>query len=63
MKEVPKSLPFENYKSDWLKSNQHILWAHMHIYIKDEVCMTIYRELSIDKKPKKSTKMSVTYEL
>ena len=25
----------------------------MHIYTKDEVCMTIYSELSIDSKPKK----------
>ena len=34
----------------------------MHIYTKDEVCMTIYSELSIDSKPK-STKMSVIYKL
>ena len=30
----------------------------MHIYTKDQVCMTIYSELSIDSKPMKSTKMS-----
>ena len=35
----------------------------MHINTKDEVCMTIYSELSIDSKPKKSTKMFVIYEL
>ena len=35
----------------------------MHIYIKDDICMIIYCELSIDSKPKKSTKMSVTYKL
>ena len=35
----------------------------MHIYTKDEVCMIIYSELSIDSKPKKSTKMSVIYKL
>ena len=35
----------------------------MHIYTKDEVCMTIYCELSIDSKPKESTKMSVIYKL
>ena len=29
----------------------------MYIYTKDQVCMTIYRELSIDSKPMKSTKM------
>ena len=43
--------------------NQHILGAYMHIYTKDEVCMTIYSELSIDSKPMKSTKMSVSYKL
>ena len=35
----------------------------MHINTKDEVCMTICSELSIDGKPKKSTKMSVSYKL
>ena len=35
----------------------------MHIYTKNKVSMTIYNELSIDSKPKKSTKMSVIYEL
>ena len=35
----------------------------MHIHTKDEVCMIIYSELSIDSKPKKSTKMSVIYEV
>ena len=35
----------------------------MHIYTKDEVCMTIYSELSIDSKPKKNTKMSVIHML
>ena len=30
----------------------------MHMYTKDEVCMTIYCELPIDSKPKKNTKMS-----
>ena len=36
----------------------------MHIYAKDEVCMTIYSGMSIDSKPKnkKSTKMSVIYK-
>ena len=45
------------------KCNQHILGPSMHIYTKDEVCTTIYSELSIDNKPKKSTKMSVSYKL
>ena len=45
------------------KSNQHILEAYIHIYTKDNVCMIIYSELSIDSKPKKSTKMSVIYKL
>ena len=40
-----------------------MLGAYIHIYTKDEVCMTIYSELSIDSKPKKSTKMSVSYKL
>ena len=44
-------------------SNQHILGAFMHIYTKDEVCMIIYSELSIDSKPKKRTKMFVIYKL
>ena len=44
-------------------SNQHTLEANMDIYTKDEVCMTVYSELSIDSKPKKSTKMSVIYKL
>ena len=44
------------------KSNQHILGACMHIYAKDEVCTTTYSELSIDSKPKKSTKMPVIYK-
>ena len=35
----------------------------MHIYTKDEVCMTVCSEISIDSKPKKSTKMSVIYQL
>ena len=35
----------------------------MHIYTKDEVCMIIYSELSIDSKPTKSAKMSVFYKL
>ena len=35
----------------------------MHIYIKEEVCMIINSELSIDNKPKKCTKMSVIYKL
>ena len=42
------------------KSNQHILEAHTHIYTKDtkDESMIICSELSIDSKPKKSTKMS-----
>ena len=35
------------------------LGPYMLIYTKDEVCMTIYSELSIHSKHKKSTKMSV----
>ena len=34
----------------------------MHIYTEDKVCITIYSQLSIDSKPKKSTKMSVIYK-
>ena len=40
-----------------------MLGTYMHIYAKDEVCMTMYSELYIDSKPKKSTKMSVIYKL
>ena len=42
--------------------NKNISGAYCHIYTKDEAYMTIYSEVFIDSKPKKSTKMSVIYK-